>query len=263
MRRHASDLGRSPDDLPPVATRPWGGAPDDPRGGRHATPNQNKNQNNNQNLTDRLVDVVGEKFVEAGKPPTRSRKNQAPAPEAGDAGRFEEFWNNYPDRKNYPNFQYKTEAAKLNCRNAYVKLRKTWQDNAPAFDEKVLSSLELWKRSEQWNKCGGRFINAPINYLCNGRWEEDPTPRDPAEQQQEEIRKAKLDEIQNDPKAWELCEERCANIVDGKCTKGVTIPPSEDIDRPHPPEECPYYTARSQHSTPPPDRPCDELDKLR
>ena len=39
------------------------------------------------------------------------------------------------------------------------------------------------------------------------------------------------------PEDWVLCAERCGNFCDGRCAKGVAVPPMLQ-ERPHPPEEC-------------------------
>ena len=44
---------------------------------------------------------------------------------------------------------------------------------------------------------------------------------------------------------WRLCAERCANCREGGgCGRGVAVPPAWQA-RPHPPEECPRFAAKS------------------
>ena len=50
-------------------------------------------------------------------------------------------------------------------------------------------------------------------------------------------RTARLMKIAADPKAWELCAERCMHFADGRCLCGVAVPPMHQ-PHPHPPEEC-------------------------
>lgn len=60
-----------------------------------------------------------------------------------------------------------------------------------------------------------------------------------------EIREAASDaekrEIKVSAKDWTLCEERCANCANGKCAKGIRIPP--ELEK-RPPEECKGFKPR-------------------
>ena len=60
-----------------------------------------------------------------------------------------------------------------------------------------------------------------------------------------EIREAASDaekrEIKVSAKDWTLCAERCANCANGKCAKGIRIPP--ELER-RPPEECKGFKPR-------------------
>ena len=60
-----------------------------------------------------------------------------------------------------------------------------------------------------------------------------------------EKRNARLESIMKDPAAWALCEERCANLKDGKCAKGQTIPPDKR-DWPIPPEQCSHFVSSGE-----------------
>ena len=44
-------------------------------------------------------------------------------------------------------------------------------------------------------------------------------------------------------KAWDLCEERCAKLIGGKCTAGVKIPPDKG-EWPMQSEECRHFESK-------------------
>lgn len=63
--------------------------------------------------------------------------------------------------------------------------RETWDawNDIPEEDrKKVLEGLQLWKRSEQWAKEGGKFIPYAKNFLVRELWRQKPP----------EMRKAKI-----------------------------------------------------------------------
>lgn len=59
----------------------------------------------------------------------------------------------------------------------------------------------------------------------------------------EEQSAAEKREIKVSAKDWTLCEERCANCANGKCAKGIRIPP--ELER-RPPEECKGFLPKDQ-----------------
>lgn len=50
-------------------------------------------------------------------------------------------------------------------------------------------------------------------------------------------------EIKVSAKDWTLCEERCANCTNGKCARGIRIPP--ELEK-RPPEECKGFLPKDQ-----------------
>lgn len=79
----------------------------------------------------------------------RTRKKYEDTPE------FKAFWDAYP-----------VHANKVGAREAFAKA------DAPL--EVLLEAIETWKRTDQWNKEGGRFIPYPAKWLKERRWEDSP-----------------------------------------------------------------------------------------
>ena len=125
-----------------------------------------------------------------------------------------------------------------------MQLRGSAPD-AAAFDEKVLAALEAWRASDGWNVDGGKYISAPLNFFAKRLWEEVPTANCESVNPPAEKRNARLESIMKDPAAWALCEERCANLKDGKCAEGQTIPPDKR-DWPIPPEQCSHFVSSGE-----------------
>jgi len=190
----------------------------------------------NKKLTNELAGLVGKSFEEAAKPRVPEVPLAAP-PESAETGVFEKFWSAYP------NCIYKKPNAKARCCALYMQLRGNAPD-AAAFDEMVLAALEAWRRSEGWNVDGGRYISAPINFFAKRLWEIKPTSSDPTDKLTAWLGNVRLENFMRDLDAWCLCEERCANFKDGKCTEGQTIPPDKR-EWPIPPEECHHFVRRS------------------
>ena len=73
-------------------------------------------------------------------------------------GRFEEFWREYPKKQNV------------------VRARKAFEFLAPDGDtfEKIMQSVRHFKKSENWQKEGGRYIPSPANFLLDRRFEDVP-----------------------------------------------------------------------------------------
>ena len=74
---------------------------------------------------------------------------------------FDRFWNAYPRKVGKP--------AAL---RAWRSLLKT--DADPQTPHSLMTGLERWKQTEQWQKEGGRFIPHPATFLNQRRWEDEP-----------------------------------------------------------------------------------------
>ena len=72
---------------------------------------------------------------------------------------FLEFWNSYPARR------------KVKKSDAQKKWKTEKLDNIA---EQVLDGLESWKASEDWAKDNGEYICAPIVFLNQKRWLDEP-----------------------------------------------------------------------------------------
>lgn len=70
---------------------------------------------------------------------------------------FEMFWAAYP--------QCFRKANKKGCRAKFLKI-KNLEDIFP----EIISSLEVQKRSKQWNEQDGQFIPAPLTWINQERW---------------------------------------------------------------------------------------------
>lgn len=233
-----SQPDRSPDALPPVATRPTPRSADDSPLGRQATPKDNTKDNNNQKTKNELARLVGDEFVEAGRPKGSPKVSGVPTPD--DEAAFERFWTAYPNK-----CPYKTVYSKKNCLKLYAMLRHDAQD-ARAFDAEVLNSLEnKWKVNDLWTDGDPKHIKAPVNFLANRYWEIEPEPsksRDPVHDfLMKAMEMSRAQEMQPS-KVWLLCEERCARYADGACSAGIAIAPEMD-DPPYPPEQCWHFQA--------------------
>lgn len=73
--------------------------------------------------------------------------------------RFAEFWKAYPKK-----------VGKASCLKAWKKLKPTAE-----LHDHIMAALEAQKRSEQWQREGGRFIPNPLTWLNQGRWDDEPT----------------------------------------------------------------------------------------
>ncbi len=112
---------------------------------------------------------------ESGKTPetkktqqtTRSKENPLYKKEG-----FSEFW------KEYPRGEDKFDAAKV------------WAKIDPEEHHQVMAGLKRWKRSEQWQEEGGKFILYAVRFLRKERWKEIPMELQPTEagQGQEMVR---------------------------------------------------------------------------
>ena len=68
--------------------------------------------------------------------------------------RFERFWKAYPRKESKPK-----------ARTAFEKI-KTDEELL----RKMLDSIERWKKTDQWQEDGGRYIPHPSTWLNQGRW---------------------------------------------------------------------------------------------
>jgi hypothetical protein len=202
----------------------------------HSGPQKRIEKESNKKLTNELAGLVGESFEEAAKP--RAQEVPSVSPAVSETGVFDKFWSAYP------NCIYKKPNAKARCCALYMQLRGSAPD-AAAFDEKVLAALEAWRASDGWNVDGGKYISAPLNFFAKRLWEEVPTANCESINPPAEKRNARLESIMKDPAAWALCEERCANLKDGKCAEGQTIPPDKR-DWPIPPEQCSHFVSSGE-----------------
>lgn len=69
---------------------------------------------------------------------------------------FEKFWESYPRK-----------VGKKNAQSAWKRLKVK-----PPLFERIMSSLELQKQSEQWRKDKGKFVPYPATWLNGERWED-------------------------------------------------------------------------------------------
>lgn len=70
---------------------------------------------------------------------------------------FEMFWAAYP--------QCFRKANKKGCKSKFIKIK----DLENIFPD-IISSLEMQKRSKQWNEQDGQFIPAPLTWINQERW---------------------------------------------------------------------------------------------
>lgn len=80
---------------------------------------------------------------------------------------FSKFWTAYP--KECPR---KTDKRK--CLAKFIIIMNHAKDKAKTF-ESIMSGLERWKKCSTWNKDNGQFIRAPLVWLNNSNWEDEPT----------------------------------------------------------------------------------------
>ena len=143
---------------------------------------------------------------------------------------FSNFWTLYPD-------DCPRKVDKVKCRKKFAALYKA-AGNKAAFLLELMSGLERWRRSETWTKDGGAYICAPLVWLNNARWLDEPKAADVAQEDRAEAVVAH--HVQ--PQDWELCAERCSRCLESGegCQAGYTVPPPVS-PVPHPPEECPGF----------------------
>ena len=71
---------------------------------------------------------------------------------------FDRFWSLYPVR-----------VSQAEARKAWVALKPD-----AALVDNILRGLELWIRSEEWQRDGGKYIPHPQNFLMKQRWLDEP-----------------------------------------------------------------------------------------
>lgn len=81
-------------------------------------------------------------------------RDDIPTPEAD---MFEHFWAAYP--------QCFRKANKKGCKAKFVKIK-----NLQAIYPQIMYSLDVQKRSKQWNEKDGEFIPAPLTWINQERW---------------------------------------------------------------------------------------------
>lgn len=89
--------------------------------------------------------------------------NIPPTPQGGtDAQerRFAEFWAEYPK--------------KVGKKAALASWKKVKPD--AKLHERIMQAVAIAKKSEQWNREGGRFVPNPSTWLNQGRWDDELTP---------------------------------------------------------------------------------------
>lgn len=71
--------------------------------------------------------------------------------------RFESFWNIYPKK-----------TGKKKCLEWFKKNKPSQQ-----LVDQMIQTIELWKKSEQWQKQNGQFIPMPYTWLNRGGWDDE------------------------------------------------------------------------------------------
>lgn len=71
---------------------------------------------------------------------------------------FDEFWKSYPRKESKPK-----------ARTAFEKIKPDEE-----LLRKMLDSIERWKKTDQWQEDGGRYIPHPSTWLNQQRWEDEP-----------------------------------------------------------------------------------------
>lgn len=71
--------------------------------------------------------------------------------------RFDSFWNAYPKK-----------VGKQKCIDWFKKHKPSQE-----LTNKMLATIELWKKSEQWSKEKGQYIPQPYTWLNRGGWDDE------------------------------------------------------------------------------------------
>ena len=101
-------------------------------------------------------------------PNSTEQNQQYDAPQTLQETRFAEFWASYPKK-----------IGKASCLKVWKKLKPTTE-----LHEHIMIALESQKRSDQWQREGGRFIPNPLTWLNQGRWDDEPVETSGAAAQQ-------------------------------------------------------------------------------
>ena len=130
--------------------------------------------------------------------------------------------------------------------------------NVAELHAEILAGLKRWSASQDWVEDDGRFIKAPLVWLNQENWNDNPAPYSPrsamtlAERAAEE-RERKAKELSAamrrsavaalTAKDWTLCREvGCRHCAGNRCSRGVALPPDHRLNaRPCRPEECPRF----------------------
>lgn len=104
-------------------------------------------------------------------------EEEPPNPAQGGVEGFEEFWSLYP--------------RKVSKRKAERAWKKIKAEEVPA----ILASVEVWKKTDQWRKEGGRFIPHPATFLNDRRWEDDVPESKTSHPEAEELSTSVVDAI--------------------------------------------------------------------
>ena len=140
---------------------------------------------------------------------------------------FGEFWAAYPDR-----CPRKIDYDR--CSRKHAEILAASADPC-SLHRAMLNSLKRWDGSEIWNKEGGKFICAPYAWLDRRLWKDRPA---------QDTALAAKKAVASRTYKWTLCEERCANFKDGRCTMGIKVPPDQ-CEWPCPPQGCRHFLAAS------------------
>ena len=153
--------------------------------------------------------------------------------------KFKLFW------KEYPQCPHKQRCKIPDCLRQYQLQRNEYKEGKEAYDNKVLESLAAWKKFWKSTDIDPQYIPSPLNFIGKRLYTILPdTPTSQGENnqtyQEKVYAQAKHNmeaEIAKGNNPWELCEERCANFVDGKCTANCQIP-LNCYEFQRPPEDC-------------------------
>ena len=118
-------------------------------------------QANAQKAAEQVSDPIEENFQDIKENNTSNNNN--PHTPKGEDELFDQFWQAYPKR-----------VAKKPARRAWDK----HVDNDLL--AKILAALAWQKRTDDWQRDGGRYIPNPATWLNGGRWEDEhnPVPED-------------------------------------------------------------------------------------
>lgn len=119
-------------------------------------------QANAQKAAEQVSDPIEENFQDIKE--NNTSNNNSPHTPKGEDELFDQFWQAYPKR-----------VAKKPARRAWDKLHV---DNDLL--AKILAALAWQKRTDDWQRDGGRYIPNPATWLNGGRWEDEhnPVPED-------------------------------------------------------------------------------------